>query len=234
MRWAVLLEKVRGALQSPICWQCGEKPVSRPQLFCKRCREWLSLRTPAPLLEVGSGRNCHAATTFNSSVKKLIYGYKFYGESHFGSCLAGLLIDYWSQMPPAMATGKCHPESVMVVPIPPRTGQKSHLESYASRFARHFGYDFCPDGLRWTREVEPQHILHERGLRLKNIAASLTVGQEVLGRYAKVLLIDDLTTTGATLQEACRALAECQDMENILALAVSQVPRSKLFEQPAE
>ncbi len=57
-----------------------------------------------------------------------------------------------------------------------------------------------------TKETERQVNIKDRAKRLKNLAGSFAVGKPELIRGRNIILIDDVTTTGATLTEAKRVL----------------------------
>ena len=220
----MLFESVKAALRTAACLYCGMKTPDRASPFCPHCRETLGLREPRPVS--GSGPACHAATNFNPAVKKLLYGYKFYGQHERASPLAGLLIHYWEALLSAQST-ECtqNANELLVVPIPPHQPGKSRVTGFARRFARRFDYDFHPDFLRWRRSIVPQHTLYEKQSRFANVADSLYVNSNACRGHKRILVLDDLTTTGATLQEAARAIRQIDpDPAAMIALAVARVP----------
>ena len=56
------------------------------------------------------------------------------------------------------------------------------------------------------KETEHQVKIKERGERLKNLSGSFSVKNEKLIKGKNIILIDDVTTTGATLNEARKTL----------------------------
>lgn len=226
MHIATLFEKVKAALKSLVCLYCAQKLSANSAQFCLQCQDVLSLKQPQALVDQ-PGFVCHAASHFSPTIKKLIYGYKFYAQTQHEEKLAGLLIHYWESLLAQSQMSVTHPENVLVVPVPPHRAHNSHVEGFARRFARSFGYDFRPGTLYWQRRIEPQHTLPEKQARFRNIANSLQVSQKGLRGHDLIVVIDDLTTTGATLQEANRALrasfAHPEQME-LVTLAVAKVP----------
>jgi predicted amidophosphoribosyltransferase len=217
-----LLEKVKLALYTPACLCCGQR-LNASHKFCRRCTEKYAFRQPFPLME---SPTCviHAATRFNPAVKKLLYGYKFYNRTEQLPQLTGLLVQYWEAVlavpgPSGNALRACHPENVLVLPIPPHADKAGLVDRFASRFARHFGYDYQHDVLHWMREVRPQHHIHEKTNRYRNIAQSLRLKSGVISGYEKILVLDDITTTGATLLEASRAYQDEIGTESDCAIA---------------
>ena len=220
------IEKVKTALQNQACLLCDQRLGSTSQ-FCESCHEKLGVREPEPIID-SSYFQCHAATEFNSSVKRLIYGHKFHNRLEHISQLSGLLIQYWESLPSATGFNVVHPENVLVIPVPPHAGQASMIDMFANRFARHFGYDYRHDAMTWMREVRPQHRIHEKSQRFNNISQSLYLKSGLVGGYEKVIVIDDITTTGATMLEASRAfhneVGDTSRERDIVCLAITKVP----------
>lgn len=221
-----ILEKVKTALQSQSCLLCEQKPAA-PRQFCHSCTERLSIRNAEPVLDMPF---CliHAATTFNPMVKKLLYGHKFYNRTEHIPQLTGMLVQYWESLPTYLGLKDVHPENVLVMPIPPHGANASLIDMFASRFARHFGYDYRHDILTWMRDVRPQHHIHEKDRRYSNVAQSLRLKSGIVSGYEKIIVVDDITTTGATLLEASRAfhdeVGSLSRQQDLVCLAVSQVP----------
>lgn len=220
-----LIDKVKFALQNHSCQSCGQKP-GEGGTFCKRCREKLKIRLPEPILETPLCA-IHAATDFNPALKRILYGHKFYNRTEHVPQLSGILTDYWSSLPPCFGFSKVHPENVLVMPIPPHRGNVSLIDRFAGQFARHFGYDYRHDALTWTREVKAQHRIHDRRHRLDNIASSLHLKSGIVAAYEKIIIVDDITTTGATLLEASRAFrseaANRPERDRLVCLAITRI-----------
>ncbi len=218
---ASLLEKLQGALKSPACAQCAQAlPHGGERLFCPPCAGQLGLRPPEPLIALPDYAG-FAASHFTPPLKRLIYGYKFYERHQDVPLLADILIDYWKQVP----LGGLHPENTAVVPVPPHAGKTPHLAPVARRFARHFGYEYAPQSLAWVRETAPQHSLEGRRARYRNVAHGMAVPENAWRHWQRVIILDDLTTTGATLAEAARAMAKANlpGAPELITLAVAKV-----------
>lgn len=102
------------------------------------------------------------------------------------------------------------PMLVVPVPLHPwRLLQRRYNQSalLAAQVARHLGWPFCPDLLQ-RRRATPSQARKSREERQKNLEAALRLHPRHAGRAtgAKVLLVDDVMTTGATLAEATRCL----------------------------
>jgi competence protein ComFC len=161
-----------------------------------------------------------AATLFNSRLRRILYSYKFSQQRQYTRILTDVMIHYWQAFE--------RQEKYIVIPIPARNKQRAHVYPIAKRFANHFGYEYKEALLLWKRETDAQHHIHSKKVRFENIHQSLVVTPEsttsVLQAHP-ILLLDDITTTGATLREAYRAIkTETIPMGQVTALALTHVP----------
>ena len=84
-----------------------------------------------------------------------------------------------------------------------------------ARLDREKLFFYCPDLLLKTRETKSQMSIRNRQERLENVKNSFAVKDAALARGKHIILIDDITTTGATLAEARQVLlnAGAQDVK---------------------
>lgn len=93
----------------------------------------------------------------------------------------------------------------LMVSVPGRRKNTWHAaDRLAGRLAEGLHLPFWPV-LEYTRSTEPQRGL-KRAERLRNMHRALTSRGDLTG--SRILLVDDVYTTGATVHEACRALRE--------------------------
>ena len=100
-----------------------------------------------------------------------------------------------------------------LVPIPSQPSSnrrrgRDFIKQIAILVARDFGVAVLPM-LQHQRAVSDQSKLNIASRR-ENLAMALTIKPEYLGNYRgeKVVILDDLLTTGATINEAKRALTK--------------------------
>ena len=81
-------------------------------------------------------------------------------------------------------------------------------------------FEYAPNLLIRAHATAPQARNEKRAARLTNLRGAFTCTDPTRARGRTIILIDDVTTTGATLLEAKRALASSKP-RNVLAFAVA-------------
>ncbi|HEU0085747.1 MAG TPA: hypothetical protein VFQ59_02205 [Candidatus Paceibacterota bacterium] len=105
-----------------------------------------------------------------------------------------------------------------------RLGKKvggSFSGSFSGEHRTRFGEKYLEDGTGMLQKVvdnEHQARARNKSFRLRNIVGTFRAHRSVLGRSVagrNVILIDDVTTTGATLEEARKTLLEAGALRTI-------------------
>ena len=186
-------------VRPPWCERCGQpEPNFGP---CRLCADW-----PAAL------RTVRSAVWLADGAQQSVYALKYGGLPRIADDLALVMAPL---RPPA-------DERSALVPIPLapkrlRSRGYNQGEVLARALARKWRIPVLPELLVRTRETPTQTALTP-GTRLANVAgafavrdlgAHLTPGRRPgVSRDTTYILVDDVFTTGATLAEAARALAQ--------------------------
>lgn len=178
----------------------------------------------------------------NPLIKKIIWDIKFHGKfsaaETFGPSLAraarSLIRKYlWNTgvQSAAVGTGKQSllallRQEIAIVPIPPSlSGEKkrgyNQTHMIARALLRHFRIAAYIEtkSLTKIRATEKQAALRDRNIRLKNMDKAF-VANPALTKDRIIMLVDDVTTTGATLKDARRALLEA-GAKAVLAITIA-------------
>ena len=177
-------------LEEPICDACG-KPQAYPLHRCGRCRA-----NPPPLSQI------RAATIYRDPVARVLKRMKYQGYFGLAGELALLMASAWPRW--------AHPID-LVVPIPLHTDRLrergyNQSELLVREIEQELGWEVDSEALVRRRKTRPQIYLNHEERRL-NVLGSFEGNSERV-RNRRVLLVDDVCTTGATLEAAARALLD--------------------------
>ena len=130
----------------------------------------------------------------DAAIQRLKYG----GDLAVVAPLAALLAERVREEPP--------PDLVLALPMaPPRLRERgfNQASELASALSMRLGVTLAPDLCRRTRHTPPQAAL-PWGERHRNIRGAFEYTGDLAG--ARVAVVDDVLTTGATLNELARVL----------------------------
>ncbi len=187
------------APEMPVCFRCGVSlaGVDRASgtTLCSTCRT--SVQPPA--LDA-----LRVAALYEGAIRQVLLALKFHRQRRAAQPLGRLLV--------ACATeAGWGPDLIVPVPLSPmRLAERGYNQAeLLARFCgRRLGVPVRLDLVRRTRNTTPQtHLSREE--RHQNVAGAFAMVDERARRAiagGRVLLIDDVTTTGSTLEAAARAL----------------------------
>ncbi|RLK48301.1 ComF family protein [Alkalispirillum mobile] len=236
-RWLQALERGLDRLYPPCCVLCGA-PGEPPALdLCAGCRQdlpWLSrpcagCGVPLPAGAVANdlcgdclqARPCFdrvlAPLHYRFPVDRLITGFKFHRQLATGRVLGALLAEVADSRPEPL------PELLLPVPLHP---QRLRARGYnqATELARQLT-SALPGvriwhGLRRVRATSTQSGL-DRAQRPGNVLGAFAVNGTLPARH--VAVVDDVMTTGCTLDEIARVL-KAAGVETVEAWATARTP----------
>lgn len=196
----------------PACPRCA-KPIAEPEAPCP----WCLGRGIFPFQRV------IRLSEFTEPVKTLIHQMKYHGRWPLAEFLADRALDE------SRTTGLLH-EIDCIVPVPLHFRRQfarhyNQSEVIARRLARKTNLAFVR-ALKRTRDTETQTRLASRQARQENVRGAFALSRPRAVAGKRVLLVDDVMTTGATLQAAARALRRAKPAAiSALVLAVADPKR---------
>jgi len=172
---------------------------------------------PVPPIRKLPFGNAHAGFEFVEPMRSVLHRGKYGGDREALETLASLASARLDQVRPAIA------DAVVPVPLGPRRRRQrgyNQAEVLARVIAGGRGVPMV-DGLHRIRDTAPQSARDE-GRRRVNVAGAFAWEGSAL-RGTRVWLVDDVLTTGATMEAAAAALA-AGGAERIDAIVVAVVP----------
>ncbi len=157
----------------------------------------------------------------NPAVEDLIRSLKYDGSGYAADLAASVLADYLKE---EFASAKAFSaKKILIAPVPLHTVRSrergfNQIEIVLRALPEEFRQLLIPDTLTRVRATKPQTRL-PRSERLSNVAGAFAVTDAAVVRGTHVFLLDDVTTTGATLANAGNALRRAGAEVTLLALA---------------
>lgn len=193
---------------TPLCRRCGtplQDAAGAGEGYCTECH-----RVPHCVSAI------RGAGVYEPPLSTAIHRFKYNGRRSLGEPLGQLLADYWR---PRAVTA----DLVVAVPLHPNRRRErgfNQAQVLAAVFCRHTGLPLLREGiLRRERETHQQMAL-DMAERRQNVAGAFGWhGPPLEG--IKVLLIDDVATTGSTL-EACGEALMAAGAGKVWALTVAR------------
>ena len=182
----------------PSCFVCQKLVPPQPRLLagrtCKYCRRkshiWAFLSPFA----------------YEDTISELIHGLKYRRITALDSILAELLVEYLNKFRVNFK------ENPILIPVPLHPGRErirgfNQSELIARKLAGCLSFRLEPEVLRKVKKTTPQVGLPAEE-RKRNVQNSFLVSRPNEVWHKTVILVDDVKTTGATLEEAARVLKE--------------------------
>jgi ComF family protein len=196
-------------LTPPLCERCGDplpswRIISRPLAICARCRRV----QPAVNL-------ARAVGEYDGALRAIVHALKYDGRRSLAKRLAALMRERGTEV---LAGATC------VVPVPlHRSRHRERGFNQATDLARHLGLP-VREALRRVRATATQTSL-PAARRHANVRNGFVVTRAARGLSgAVVVLIDDVCTTGATVEACAKALKE-GGVREVRALTAARVVR---------
>ncbi len=177
-------------VKDPICLSCG-KPGITVYSFCDACHR-RSLATT----------QIRAATLHVDPVRRTLHKMKYEGYFALADPLAELMIQAWSRW---------QTQIDMVVPIPLHAERKrqrgyNQAELLVKAIRQSLNWDCVPEALHRHRRTTPQVGLNINQ-RQRNVRGAFLANEGIV-TGKRILLVDDVCTTGSTLDSAARVLLD--------------------------
>lgn len=178
-------------LTPPWCMKCGKKLLIEEEL-CADCRkkEHRFVR----------GRSLYEYQSAAPSIYRLKYGGRREYADFFGQEMARYLGPFIRD---------CRPEAIIPIPLHPKRQNKrgyNQAQLLAEALGRYTGLPVRADLLRRVKNTAPLKCQNPLE-RQNNLKRAFNITQNDV-KLERVILIDDIYTTGSTMDEAAKVLAQ--------------------------
>lgn len=185
-------QKLRRIVE-PMCRQCGKPLLSVQQECCFDCR-----KRQSSACESG-----HSLWIYDAVTSQSIFAYKYDGKQSYAEFYGEALVHFYRGWIESL-----HVQQLIPVPLSRRKERKRGFNQaalLAEKIGERTGIPVNTRGLLRLHSTAPQKELgkHERNANLKN---AFVADEEYLSGVQRVLLIDDIYTTGSTVHYCAEAL----------------------------
>ena len=195
-----------------ICRLCGAKIVDEAEI-CLSC-----FYSPPPFSVA------RAPFLYDFPISGLISNLKFENAKFTAAPLAQFMIETYRQH-------NFDAEVVIPVPLTPKRQKErkyNQAELLAQEIAKEFGLELLTDVAARSKHTAPQARLNWRA-RQENMRGAFTLLDKSKIKGKKILVVDDVFTTGATIKSFCRELQKAKPKNIcVLTLAHTYIDRVKL------
>lgn len=191
-----LCEKCRDDLEyieEPMCKKCGKQLTQNEQEYCDDCKN------KHHYFECGMG-----IFSYNEKIRKAIYDFKYNNmksyAKFFGQQMATRSkkqLAYWK------------PEAIIPVPVSRKKYLKrgyNQAQLIGRELSRLTGIPMDTKILYRIRDTKPQKDM-SKNERKKNLESAFIITENIV-KYEVVVLVDDIYTTGSTIDECAKTLKE--------------------------
>lgn len=187
----------------PWCMKCGKKLANERQL-CGDCEKTEHI--------FARGRSLYEYPSAALSIYKFKYGNRREYADYFGEQIAEYLGDFIS---------KVNPDAFVPIPLYARKLNKrgfNQAEELAVSLGKYTGIPVAKGLLKRVKNTKAMKML-SRSERLSNLKNAFIISRNSV-KLRTIIIIDDIYTTGTTLDEASKVFREC-GVENIYFITLA-------------
>ncbi|MGN0327477.1 MAG: ComF family protein [Lachnospira sp.] len=178
-------------IQEPRCLKCGKSIENDEREYCRDCENKKHIFT-----------RCVSVYEYSEGIKKSVYNFKYHNKREYAAVYGremsrkcGIFIKMWN------------PDVIMPVPVHISRLKRrgfNQAELIALELGRNVNVAVDTQSLIRIKRTKPMKELDNQD-RIKNLENAFQVSENVV-RYRKVLLVDDIYTTGTTLDMCAKSL----------------------------
>ncbi len=197
-----LISKLLSIIYPPRCPYCSNIIDDKSQA-CEKCCKKVYINSELRYLDIEPGTRtvCCSPFIYKGIVRKAIINFKFYSKTSFVNAFSNSIV---AQINKTYTDVQF--DYVSCIPMGKKAKRKrgfNQSELLAKQVAKKLNTPYVELIIK-SKETKEQHSLNLAQRQL-NIKGAYTLKNNI-AENKNILLIDDIITTGSTLQEACKTL----------------------------
>ncbi|MBR1424250.1 ComF family protein [bacterium] len=181
------------------CYFCSKSYES--VCMCSKCYDSLDF-LPIQVNRKFNNVKIYCAGVYSKNLQKLIRGLKYHGKRDLAYYMAKFMFQYWQKLE---IEGDFQIVPVPIFPKRKKQRKYNHMELVAKEFSQLSGYNINFDLIKRIKDTKPQYKL-KKSQRIENLENAFEIDKTKLIKDKKVLIIDDICTTGSTFEEMIKTL----------------------------
>ena len=183
------------------CYFCRRSDESVK--MCSKCYDSLEFLSYGKRFAI-DGVSVYVAGVYEKNLQKLIRGLKYHNQRDLAFYQAKFMWEYWQNI-----TSESGFEVVSVPLHKDRQSKRryNHMELVAEEFCRLSGNILNTKLIKRVKNTRPQYKL-THAERAENLHNAFKVDTSALSDCGKILILDDICTTGSTFAEMIKTLKE--------------------------
>lgn len=180
------------------CYFC--KSSKEAVRMCSKCYSMLE-HLPVKVNRIIDRKNVYCAGVYSKNLQKLIRGLKYHKQRDLAYYQAKFMYEYWQNI-----TEESGYEVIPVPIFPSREKMRkyNHMNLVGEEFCKLSGYTLNTELIKRIKDTKPQYKLSKKE-REKNLSNAFKIDKDKV-LTGKLLLIDDICTTGSTFEEMIKEL----------------------------
>ena len=195
-------KEILQTINEPICYHCGKALETNVKELCYDCAK----RAAGGISYIESGRGIYE---YKDKTKLMMYRFKYGNRGCYAACFAKEAVNRHS-----IWLGNVNPDVIIPVTM---TGRKKCMRGYnqAEEFAKALGQELqIPVDCKSVKRCRNTKALKtmDPAERKNNLKNAFHVEDSIVS-YRKILLVDDIYTTGATVETIAEAIRRQADID---------------------
>lgn len=189
------------------CFQCGKSLESAEEEYCYDCRNKKHLY------------ECGRALYEYKGIEESIYRFKYLGRQCYGESFAKELAFYFGDF-----IRRINPDAILYVPMHPRKERRrgyNQAKVLAKALGKELGIPVLDGYVQRIRYTKPLKNLNSEE-RINSLKKAFILGENSV-ELSTVLIVDDIYTTGSTIDEITRVLQTNREIKTyFITLAIGK------------
>lgn len=185
--------KEQKRVQPPYCMKCGKTLEDALEEYCMDCTSISK-----------SYKRAFPVFVYNGAIKNALYEFKYKNQRSYGEFFGACIVQQYGEQLKSLGLDG-------LIPVPIHKEKRkvrgyNQAEVLASFLGSQLNVPVYPNCLVRIINTSPQKELNDK-IRMKNLKNAFKIGENTI-KLKKALLVDDIYTSGATMEACTKVLLE--------------------------